>query len=269
MSSRALASADFLARKAAALRALPARTQFEIELLRDRAAAAAAPPDFAGAITRGAYVGVIAEFKRRSPSAGALTDETPAEVVAGYRAAGAAAASVLTDAADFGGSLDDLRAVVAADAAVPVLRKDFIPDEAGLLEARAAGAAAVLLIVALLTPIELERLMRSARGIDLQALIEVHDERELDAALTAGASLIGVNNRDLRTLRTDLRTTERLAAQMPHGTILVAESGIRSAAQVGLMRDAGAHAVLVGESLVRLRGAARDALLRELATVPR
>lgn len=269
MSGHAIATADFLARKGAALRALPARTQFEVELLRARAAAAAAPPDFAGAIARGACVAVIAEFKRRSPSAGALTDEKPADVVAGYRTVGATAASVLTDASDFGGSLDDLRAVASDDAALPVLRKDFVLDEAGLLEARAAGAAAVLLIVALLGPTELERLVRSARGIDLQALVEVHNERELDAALMAGASLVGVNNRDLSTLRTDLQTTERLASRMPGGTVVVAESGIRSAAHVGRMRDAGAHAVLVGESLLRLRGRARDTLLRELSTVPR
>src|SRR5690606_33487001 len=167
-----------------------------------------------------------------------------------YEAAGASAISVLTDGEYFGASLDNLMAV-RSRVGVPVLRKDFVLDAVQLWEARAAGADAVLLIVRILDDAALADLLSLSRELGLSALVEVHDERELDRALEAGAEVVGVNNRDLATFRTDLAVTERLAARVPADRILVAESGIRAAADVDRMGAAGADAVLVGESLMR------------------
>jgi len=223
---------------------------------------------FRDALLAGDTVAVIAEFKRRSPSAGALVrDERPEDVARLYAGAGAAAVSVLTDATDFGGSLDDLHDAHAAG--LPTLRKDFIVDTRGLEEARAAGASAALLIVAMLDDVELAALVAAAAPLGLGALVEVHDERELDRALAADATLIGINNRDLRSLRTDLSVTERVARRVPPNVVLVSESGIRDADDVARVRDAGAHAVLVGESLLRREQTARAVALRALASVPR
>ncbi|MFM8410963.1 MAG: indole-3-glycerol phosphate synthase TrpC [Alphaproteobacteria bacterium] len=207
---------------------------------------------------------VIAECKRRSPSRGVLRDPfDPVAIARSYERAGAAAISVLTNAEFFGGSLDDLAAVRAA-VGVPVLRKEFVVDEYQVEEARAAGADAILLIVAVLEPARLRGLADCARGHGIETLVEVHDEHELDAALACGGDVVGVNNRDLRTFTVDLATSERVAARAPGGTRLVAESGIRDAADVARLRAHGIHAFLVGEAFMTAAdpGAALADLLR-------
>ncbi|HSH46649.1 MAG TPA: indole-3-glycerol-phosphate synthase, partial [Longimicrobiales bacterium] len=240
-----------------------------LDALEQQALATPRPPRFAAALTSGDNVAVIAEFKRRSPSAGALESAgEPGPAALLYAEHGAAALSVLTDAPDFDGSLADLRA--AADAApLPVLRKDFLVSRAELYRARGAGAAAALLIVAMLEPGELRDLLTAAAAVGLDCLTEVHDAAELDTALEAGADIIGINNRDLRSLNTDLVVAERLAPRVPGWITLVGESGIRSAGDVRRMRDAGCDAVLVGESLMRLDGERRARALRSLTSVPR
>jgi indole-3-glycerol phosphate synthase len=218
------------------------------------ARAATLPParDLAAALTprEPGAVRLLAELKRKSPVAGVLARGfDPVARAPEYVAAGAAALSVLT-AAHFEGSLADLD-TVRPRVGCPLLRKDFVVDEYQLLEARAHGADAVLLIVSILEPPRLADLDQAARGLGLSVLVEVHDEGELDAAARLGARLIGINNRDLKTFRTDLATTERLAPRAPAGTTVVSESGIASRADVGRVAAAGAHAVLVGEALSR------------------
>lgn len=196
-------------------------------------------------------VSVIAEVKRSSPSKGALADiKDPAALAADYAAGGAAAISVLTEERRFGGTLDDLRAV-RARVDIPVLRKDFITTSYQLWEARAAGADLALLIVAALEQPALESLIERSRSIGLTPLVEVHDEEEVQRALDADADLIGVNNRNLKTLDVDRSTFDRLAPLLPEGVIKVAESGIRGPHDVIEYAKSGAHVVLVGETLVR------------------
>ena len=196
-------------------------------------------------------VSVIAEVKRSSPSKGALADiPDPAALAADYAAGGAGAISVLTERRRFGGSLEDLRAVRRA-VSVPVLRKDFIVTPYQLWEARAAGADLALLIVAALDQTDLESLLAECRTLGLTALVEVHDEVEAERAVSAGADLIGVNNRDLKTLEVDRDTFGRVAATLPDHVVKVAESGIRDAADVAAVVAAGADVVLVGEALVK------------------
>jgi len=220
--------------------------------LRARAGRAAAAertprPSFREALSRGDRLNVIAECKRRSPSKGVLRAEYhPAAIATGYAAAGAAAISVLTEPTFFDGSLEHLAAVHAA-VDVPVLRKDFIVSEYQILEARAAGASALLLIVAALTPAGLRALSEQSRAEGLDALVEVHNEEELAIAADAGATIIGVNNRNLRTLEVDVRTSESLIARMPKGTVAVSESGLRTADDLTRLRGLGYHAFLVGE----------------------
>ncbi|MBC7790609.1 MAG: indole-3-glycerol-phosphate synthase [Anaerolineae bacterium] len=198
---------------------------------------------------RQAHVAIIAEVKRRSPSRGDINPTLSAEARAlGYAAGGAAAVSVLTEPTHFGGSTDDLRAVARA-LATPVLRKDFIVDEIQITEARAAGAAAVLLIARGLPPRQLSILLKSARYWGMEALVEVRTEDELEHAVNSGAALIGVNNRDLETLEMDLHTGRRLLPLIPSDLIAVSESGIISAEDVQRAADSGADAVLVGSSL--------------------
>lgn len=193
---------------------------------------------------------VIAECKRRSPSKGVLRDPyDPVAIARGYAAAGAAAISVLTNERFFGGTLGDLRAVRAA-VPIPVLRKDFVIDPYQLEEARAAGADAVLLIVAALPADRLDALHRAALELGLEVLTEVHDERELEVALGIGAAIIGVNNRNLRTFVTDLATSERIAGLVPPGTLLVAESGLRDGADLARLARSGIGAFLVGEAFM-------------------
>jgi indole-3-glycerol phosphate synthase len=196
-------------------------------------------------------VSVIAEVKRSSPSRGALADiADPAALAADYEAGGAATISVLTEQRRFGGSLDDLRAV-RKRVDVPVLRKDFIVTSYQLWEARAAGADLALLIVAALDQVRLEALVDRAGSIGLTPLVEVHDEEEVERALAAGATLIGVNARNLRTLEVDRDTFSRLAPRIPDDVVRVAESGVRGPHDVFEYAKQGAHVVLVGETLVR------------------
>ena len=205
---------------------------------------------FVEALRRTTQLAVIAEVKRRSPSkcdiavdldAGALAEE--------YARGGAACVSVLTDAPHFGGSPADLAA--ARSAGLPILRKDFTVDERDVLDARLMGADAVLLIVAALSDQELRRFMEAAAEMKLSALVEVHDEAELSRALAAGATLVGVNQRDLRTFRVDTLRAERLGGLMPAGVVAVAESGITTTDDARRCAQAGYRAVLVGEHLVR------------------
>jgi indole-3-glycerol phosphate synthase len=194
---------------------------------------------------------LIAEHKRSSPSAGVIRDDVTLEQVVGaYERGGAAALSVLTEGPSFGGSLADLiRARSASD--LPILRKDFIVDPYQLHEAASGGADAVLLIVAALDAEELARLHELAGELGLAALVEVHDERELERAVAAGARVIGINNRDLTTLEVDTRRTFELLERVPGGSTVVAESGFGERSQLDELEHAGVDAVLVGEALMR------------------
>jgi len=195
-------------------------------------------------------ISLIAEMKRYSPSRGPIRpDATVSEVVTAYQAAGARAVSVLTEPEWFGGSLDDL-VEARSVCELPLLRKDFVVDEYQVLEARAAGADAVLLIVAALSPERLRELMAAASDLGMDSLVEVHDEDEVEAAVEAGAEVIGVNNRNLHSLEVDLETTFRLLADVPAGTVVVAESGITRRDDVDRLERAGVDAILVGEALM-------------------
>jgi indole-3-glycerol phosphate synthase len=212
-----------------------------------------APParSFRSALERHGAVGVIAEVKKASPSAGVLrADFDPVAIARAYAANGAACLSVLTDGPFFQGHLDDLRAIRRA-VTVPLLRKDFILDRYQLLEARAAGADAVLLIAEVLPDPDLSRLHTAARDLGMEALVELHGAAQLPRVLAIGAELIGVNNRDLRTFVTRLEHTLDLAPRIPADRCLVSESGIKSRADIERLRAAGVRAVLVGESLMR------------------
>jgi len=211
------------------------------------AAAATQPRDFVSALNSPG-LGVIAEIKRRSPSAGPIApDLDPLELSRAYRRGGAVALSVLTEPDHFGGSLGDL-GIVTDDTALPVLRKDFIIDPIQLDEARATGADAVLLITAILEDAVLEELIGRTATLGMAALVETHDGDEVRRAVDAGASIIGINNRDLKTFQVDLGTSVRLRSAIPSGVAAVAESGIRSPADVSRMRDSGFDAVLVGQA---------------------
>lgn len=241
----------------ASIDAILALTRARVEGLRasarnlERAAQAAPAPRTFGPGVTGQLVGIVAEVKRRSPSAGAIRkDLDPVAHAQAYAAGGAVAVSVLTEEAHFGGSLRDLERVSAA-VNIPTLRKDFIVDELQLLEARAAGAAVVLLIVRALDDRELSRLARAARGLGLATLVEAHDRVELDRALAAEPTALGVNNRDLSTYVTDLRVAEELIPFVPAGVLAVAESGIQAREDVARMAAAGADLVLVGGAVAR------------------
>jgi indole-3-glycerol phosphate synthase len=215
-------------------------------------------------------IGVIAEFKRRSPSAGSLREQPElAAMLDAYARGGAVAASILTEGPNFGGSLSDLHEARAV-CDLPLLRKDFIVDPYQLHEARAAGADAVLLIVAALQPRELADLHARARELGLAALVEVHDEGELATALQAGAEIVGVNNRDLRDFSVEVGRTERLMDAIPDSVCVVSESGISSAEQLSRLEQRGVQAVLVGEWLMRADDPAAALLdLRVSAPRPR
>ncbi len=229
-----------------------------VESLRRAVAARGGVRDFLGALRRPRRgpVALIAEVKKASPSAGVIRpDFDPVAIARPYEAAGATCLSVLTDEKFFQGSLHDLRAIRAV-VGLPLLRKDFILDARQIREAIEAGADAILLITAILDDAQLHSLHTLASAAGLAVLVEVHDEAELDRALALRAPLIGVNNRDLKTFIVDLATTARLAARLrahPHGAsaLLVAESGIHSRADVDRLHRAGAHAILVGEALMR------------------
>jgi indole-3-glycerol phosphate synthase len=205
---------------------------------------------------------VIAEYKRRSPSAGAIrAGANCAEVVTAYERGGAAAVSVLTERSHFGGSLDDLRQARAASE-LPLLRKDFTLDPYQLYEAKASGADAVLLVVAALRPSELAELYELARELDLDALVEISRPEELEAALETDADVIGINNRDLEDFSVDLQRTFDLLVDVPAGKTVVSESGIASRQQVEELERVGVDAVLVGEALMRAPDP--EAAVREL-----
>ena len=254
------APADILARIVATKEAEIADLRPRAADLRSRAADAAPTRGFAAALRVPSEVRLLAEIKRRSPSAGPIRPGASAEEVArDYAAGGAAALSVLTDRDYVDGSLASLAAARAA-VELPLLRKDFTIDPLQIYEARAAGADAILLIVRILDDARLRDLLGLARDLGLDALVETHDAEELERARAAGATLIGVNNRDLRTFRTDLELSLRLAPTVPDEVTLVAESGIRTAADVVRLGAAGIDAILVGESLMRqpdLQGAVR------------
>ncbi len=234
---------------AATERITAVRREREPQATLEQRAASAAPqgPRFEAALGAAGRVNVIAECKRRSPSKGVLAAVyDPAAIARKYEEGGAAAISVLTEPTFFDGSLDHLRAVRAA-VGLPLLRKDFIVDEYQLFEARANGADAVLLIVAALAQSDLVRLQSRAWELGLAALVEVHDEEELSRALDAGARVVGVNNRNLRTLAVDVDASHRLAQKLPREVIGVSESGLRSRADVDRLTAAGYRAFLIGE----------------------
>ena len=225
-------------------RALVGQDQFE------RTVASYTPKDFAGAL-RGPRLAVIAEMKQRTPTMGVLAEEySPADLAHSYTEGGAAAISVLTQMASFGGRPEHVMAARAATS-LPILRKDFVTDPFEIAEARAAGADAVLLIVAALERSQLAQLLAVAKSRGIAALVEVHDEPETNAALEAGAQLIGINHRDLRTFAVDLALTERLRKVIPTTAVVVAESGIRTPDDARRVYEAGANAILVGEALMR------------------
>jgi indole-3-glycerol phosphate synthase len=215
------------------------------------------PPSFAAALRRAdRTLAVISEIKRRSPSAGDIKAGASSLAQAQrYQAAGADALSVLTDEKFFGGTLDDLRGVTAHFAATPparpCLRKDFMVHPLQVLQAREAGASAILIIVRALDDAEIRTLHAAARAAGLDALFEIHNEAELDRAVAHGAKIVGVNNRDLAIFKTDLGLSERLIPRFPRDVVAVSESGIFTAADAARARGAGAHAILVGEALMR------------------
>lgn len=216
---------------------------------------------------RGETVALIAEVKRRSPSAGALNANLDAAAQAlAFARGGAAAISVLTEPDFFGGSIDDLRAVRSA-VSIPILRKDFHVHESQLHESRAANASAVLLIARALSPAALPRMLQRANELGLETVVEVRDDAELERALDAGAAIVGVNSRDLETLEVDPRVPERLVPQVPAGVIAVWESGVASVRDVERAAACGADAVLVGSALSRAADA--EALVRSLGNVKR
>jgi len=205
-----------------------------------------APLSLREAIRRKKKMAIIAEMKKASPSAGVLrTNFDPAQLAVEYQLGGAAALSVLTDKKYFGGSLSYIRQIRPL-VQIPVLRKDFIVDSYQVLEARAFGADAVLLIAAALSIRSLHELLSTAHSLQMDALVEVHNPQELESALAAGANLIGINNRNLETFSVDLAVTERLASRVSPDITLVAESGVHSPADARRMYQAGAHALLIG-----------------------
>jgi indole-3-glycerol phosphate synthase len=239
------------------LEAIAERAQAHLEAqlacneLRQEDGASSALRPFSESLLRAGSPSIIAEVKRRSPSKGALDLDLDAALVAAeYERGGAACLSVLTDGPHFGGSPEDLAAARSATA-LPVLRKDFTVSAGDIYDARIMGADAVLLIVAALSDAELTMFLALACRLQLDALVEVHDPDEAERALGAGAQLVGVNQRDLRTFEVDSARAVRVAASLPPGIVKVAESGIRSRDDVARLGDAGYDAVLVGELLVR------------------
>jgi indole-3-glycerol phosphate synthase len=243
-----------------------ARKKQPLEELEERAAAVAAPRDFRGALARSSAIGLIAEIKKASPSAKIIrADFEPATIARAYETHGASCLSVLTDAPYFQGHLSHLAQVREA-VTIPVLRKDFLIDDYQVVEARLAGADAILLIAEILDDRTLARFLEKAKRWKMATLVEFHDVANLDRVLASGADLIGINNRDLSSFHTDLEHTLRLRDRIPSEIVLVSESGIRSRADVERLEAAGVSAILVGESLMRAPdiGIAVDRLLGRL-----
>ena len=221
-----------------------------LDALVAEARACVPPRGFARAVSATPHLAVIAEIKRRSPSKGDLNAGLdPAVMAAGYQAGGASCLSVLTDSPHFGGSVGDLQAARAA-CSLPVIRKDFTVDARDVCDARIMGADCVLLIAAALSPSQLAEFLEIARHVDIDALVEVHDEHELEHALAAGATMVGVNQRDLVTFAVDHERAVRMGGLIPSHLVKVAESGVRGRADAESLRAAGYDAVLVGEHLV-------------------
>ena len=228
-----------------------ARERSPLADLARQAEAGSAPLDFRGALTRPGPIALIAEVKKASPSAGVIRpDFDPVAIARSYQGHGASCLSVLTDRDYFQGSLDDLRRV-REQVALPILRKDFTIDEYQIVEARATGADAVLLIAEVLDDRDLTFLLQVARRWGMAALVEFHDPANLDRVIQAGADLVGINNRDLKRFVTDLETTFRLRERIPPEVAVVSESGITRREQVERLEKAGVSAILVGESLMR------------------
>ncbi len=225
------------------------REPLDVSVLMERALASPPPRGFEAAL-RATTPAVIAEVKRASPSAGAIAERDPATQARAYADGGASAISVLTEPRHFDGTLADLRAVRAA-VGLPVLRKDFLIDPAQVIESRAAGADAVLLIAACVSQAELAALIQAADDLGMAALVETHAEADLDEALAAGARIVGVNARDLESLEMDPERALRALRRVPADRIAVFESGIRTRADVEAALRAGASAILVGEALMR------------------
>jgi indole-3-glycerol phosphate synthase len=254
---------------AATARIVQVRRERESLPALERRAAAANPrgPQFESALAAAGRVNVIAECKRRSPSRGVLASQyDPVSLARQYESGGAAAISVLTEPTFFDGSLEHLAAVRSA-VGIPLLRKDFIVDDYQLFEARAARADAILLIVAALGQDVLERLQRRAAELGLASLVEVHNEEELARAIDSGARLIGVNNRNLRTLNVDVEASYRLAARIPANVVAVSESGLKSRAELEELSAAGYRAFLIGERFMTdsdPAAAIRELILRDV-----
>jgi indole-3-glycerol phosphate synthase len=243
-------SADLLQTIVAATqRIVETRRQRESLTALERRAAAATPrgPEFEAALGRPGHVNIIAECKRRSPSKGVLAvDYDPVRIAREYEDGGAAAISVLTEPTFFDGALEHLTAVRSA-VRLPLLRKDFVVDPYQLFEARAAGADAVLRIVAALDQEEMVALQQRAWDLGLATLVEIHDEAELTRAIDSGARVVGVNNRNLRTLTVDVGASDRLAARLPRDVVAVSESGLKSREELEQLAVAGYRAFLIGE----------------------
>lgn len=234
-----------------------------ISILKKRAASAPPAMDFAGALKSAAPVAIIAEIKKASPSAGEIRPEADArEIARAYQKGGASALSVLTEEIYFHGALSDIEAAKIGSRDLPVLRKDFIISPYQVYESRAAGADSILLIVAANTKSMLKELLALGKDLGMSALVEVHNEAEIETALEMDAELIGVNNRNLHTLKVDGETCLRLSGRIPQNKIAVAESGVKSHEGVLALKEAGYRAVLVGEYLMRQKNIA--AAVKEL-----
>lgn len=252
------------------------RQMQEVSLAQVKAFAAIAPPplDFAAALAAQPGASLIAEIKRASPSKGLIAHEwDPVLIAETYARGGAAAISCLTDGRFFQGKLEYLTAIKEhgreTGRPIPVLRKDFTYHEYQVYEARMAGADAILLIVAVLGDNDLRRLHQLAENLGMAALVEVHDEAELERALKSEAQIIGVNNRNLKTFEVDIETTARLRALIPPGNLLVSESGIRTAEDVRRMAAIGCDAILVGETFCKLPQAERGDKVRQFVKAGR
>ncbi|MDP6776342.1 MAG: indole-3-glycerol phosphate synthase TrpC [Candidatus Latescibacteria bacterium] len=238
------------------------RQRMPLEEVRARCETTPMPTSLCEALTCGSEAAVIAEIKKASPSRGMIREDfDPSEIAQIYEEGGASALSVLTDERFFQGC-DAYLTEASSIVGLPVLRKDFTVDPYQIYEARSLGAAAVLLIVAILTPEEIASHLELCREIGLDALVEIHTEEEARTAMDSGARIVGINNRDLRTFETHLDTTLKLVEQIPDDLVKVSESGIRTREDVVRLRDAGIDAVLVGESLMRQPDIGRK--LREL-----
>ena len=259
--------ATYLDKIAAYHRARAEADNRPLDSLRESALSSPEQASLLRALAGSATVGIIAEVKRRSPSKGALNESLDvASLVGTYASSGACAVSVLTDAEHFGGSPDDF-AMARLSTALPLLRKDFTVSAKDVADARTWGASAVLLIVAILDDGELEMLANEAALLGVDALFEVHDEFELERAISSGAALVGVNQRDLYTFEVDTERAARVGSTIPRGIVSVAESGIRGLPQVEVLARSGFDALLVGESFVRSTDP--GATVREFASVPK